>query len=317
MRGYPGCNTPASPGAPSGCPGTVGALSPAPSWSPVPVAQLCFCSSLQSEAGLRKGPAAAKRSRSRSAPPAAEQGLPCQPAAAVAFPRLRWLMATMEEMVIWEQHTVTLSKVSMALGGRRRGRDLWGRLCLTLLCLSPLGPSTGLWLRCLRRPGPSQQDDRGHSSDRFRCGVRGTSDGPAPVSVRGRGDMVGARCQWGWEEQRIAPARTGPARLPPCLAGMGSSWGNGCPHHPASTPSCGLCLGQSHSCIFPPRRKDHIVMVNGLSMENVSSSFAIQTLKTCGKIANIVSVPCSGMGVVSHSPIPHTPGFLFGAWKSL
>uniref|UniRef100_A0A8C3URM4 Tight junction protein 3 n=1 Tax=Catharus ustulatus TaxID=91951 RepID=A0A8C3URM4_CATUS len=48
-----------------------------------------------------------------------------------------------------------------------------------------------------------------------------------------------------------------------------------------------LCLGQSHSCIFPPRRKDHIVMVNGLSMENVPSSVAIQTLKTCGKIANI------------------------------
>ncbi|XP_054252325.1 tight junction protein ZO-3 [Indicator indicator] len=35
------------------------------------------------------------------------------------------------------------------------------------------------------------------------------------------------------------------------------------------------------------QRKDHIVMVNGLSMENVLSSFAIQTLKTCGKIANI------------------------------
>uniref|UniRef100_A0A8C4Y8Y5 Tight junction protein 3 n=1 Tax=Gopherus evgoodei TaxID=1825980 RepID=A0A8C4Y8Y5_9SAUR len=35
--------------------------------------------------------------------------------------------------------------------------------------------------------------------------------------------------------------------------------------------------------------RDHIVMVNGLSMENVSSSFAIQTLKTCGKLANIVS----------------------------
>ncbi|NWJ12221.1 ZO3 protein, partial [Crypturellus undulatus] len=33
--------------------------------------------------------------------------------------------------------------------------------------------------------------------------------------------------------------------------------------------------------------KDHIVMVNGHSMENVASSFAIQTLKTCGKIANI------------------------------
>ncbi|KAM6332031.1 tight junction protein ZO-3 isoform 2-T2 [Alca torda] len=35
------------------------------------------------------------------------------------------------------------------------------------------------------------------------------------------------------------------------------------------------------------QKKDHIVMVNGLSMDNVSSSFAIQTLKTCGKIANI------------------------------
>uniref|UniRef100_A0A8B9W2M0 Tight junction protein 3 n=1 Tax=Anas zonorhyncha TaxID=75864 RepID=A0A8B9W2M0_9AVES len=35
------------------------------------------------------------------------------------------------------------------------------------------------------------------------------------------------------------------------------------------------------------QRKDQIVMVNGLSMDNASSSFAIQTLKTCGKIANI------------------------------
>uniref|UniRef100_A0A8C4Y8G1 Tight junction protein 3 n=1 Tax=Gopherus evgoodei TaxID=1825980 RepID=A0A8C4Y8G1_9SAUR len=37
----------------------------------------------------------------------------------------------------------------------------------------------------------------------------------------------------------------------------------------------------------PADGRDHIVMVNGLSMENVSSSFAIQTLKTCGKLANI------------------------------
>ncbi|XP_061458075.1 tight junction protein ZO-3 isoform X2 [Rhineura floridana] len=33
--------------------------------------------------------------------------------------------------------------------------------------------------------------------------------------------------------------------------------------------------------------RDKIAMVNGLSMENVSSSFAIQTLKSCGKLANI------------------------------
>lgn len=66
--------------------------------------------------------------------------------------------------------------------------------------------------------------------------------------------------------------------------------------YPPSSLGWELCLGQNHSCIFPPRRKDHIVMVNGLSMENVPSSFAIQTLKTCGKIANIVSVLCAGMG---------------------
>lgn len=46
-------------------------------------------------------------------------------------------------------------------------------------------------------------------------------------------------------------------------------------------------------------------MVNGLSMENVLSSFAIQTLKTCGKIANIVSVPRGGMGAgVLHRTTP-------------
>uniref|UniRef100_F6WP06 Tight junction protein 3 n=2 Tax=Monodelphis domestica TaxID=13616 RepID=F6WP06_MONDO len=32
---------------------------------------------------------------------------------------------------------------------------------------------------------------------------------------------------------------------------------------------------------------DHIVMVNGVSMENVSSTFAIQTLKSCTKFANV------------------------------
>ncbi|KAF1455764.1 Tight junction protein ZO-3, partial [Spheniscus mendiculus] len=138
------------------------------------------------EAGLRKGPAAAKRSRSRSAPPATGQGLPRWPAAAVALPRLRWRVVTMEEMVIWEQHTVTLSKdpqrgFGFAVSG---GRD---------------------------RPN------------------RMTGDTAVVVS-----DVV----------------------------------------------SGGPAVGQL-------QRKDHIVMVNGLSMENVSSSFAIQTLKTCGKIANI------------------------------
>lgn len=35
--------------------------------------------------------------------------------------------------------------------------------------------------------------------------------------------------------------------------------------------------------------RDQIVMVNGVSMENVYSTFTIQNLKSCGKTANIVS----------------------------
>ncbi|NXP75366.1 ZO3 protein, partial [Ramphastos sulfuratus] len=126
--------------------------------------------------GLRKGPAAARRSQSQSVPPAAGQGLPV----------LHWLVATMEEMVIWEQHTVTLSKDPQrgfgfaVSGGRDRPNKATGDTAVTVSDVVPGGPAVG------------------------------------------------------------------------------------------------------HL-----QRTDHIVMVNGLSMENVSSSFAIQTLKTCGKVANI------------------------------
>ncbi|NXU92602.1 ZO3 protein, partial [Xiphorhynchus elegans] len=131
------------------------------------------------DAELRKGPVAAKRGQSQSEPPH-------QLAATTPRPSLRWEVPTMEEMVIWEQHTVTLSKdphrgFGFAVSG---GRD---------------------------RPN------------------RTTGDTAVFVS-----DVV----------------------------------------------SGGPAMGRL-------QRKDHIVMVNGLSMENVPSSFAIQTLKNCGKIANI------------------------------
>lgn len=186
-----------SSGVPGGCPGTGrGGLFPAPMLFPVPAAQLCFCSSLQPEVGLRKGPAAARRSRSRSVPPDAGQGLPHRPAAAATVPRLRWRVPSMEEMVIWEQHTVTLSKVRVARAARGRGRVCGPALPDPHLPV-PVGPSTGLWLRCLWGPGPSQQGDWGHSGGRFGCGGRGTSNGAAPVSARGRGDMGDAH----WEGQ--------------------------------------------------------------------------------------------------------------------
>lgn len=43
--------------------------------------------------------------------------------------------------------------------------------------------------------------------------------------------------------------------------------------------------------MFSPlyRTRDQIVMVNGVSMENTTSQYTIQNLKSCGKTANIVS----------------------------
>lgn len=40
---------------------------------------------------------------------------------------------------------------------------------------------------------------------------------------------------------------------------------------------------------YPYRTRDQIVMVNGVSMENTTSQYTIQHLKSCGKTANIVS----------------------------
>lgn len=37
------------------------------------------------------------------------------------------------------------------------------------------------------------------------------------------------------------------------------------------------------------RTRDQIVMVNGVSVENTTSQYTIQHLKSCGKTANIVS----------------------------
>ncbi|NWZ03656.1 ZO3 protein, partial [Loxia curvirostra] len=131
------------------------------------------------DVGLRKGPAAAKRSRSRSESPN-------RPPAAETLPSLCWWVPTMEEMVIWEQHTVTLSK-----------DPHWG----------------------------------------FGFAVSGGCDRPN----RTTGDTA---------------------------------------VFVSDVVSGGPAMGQL-------QKKDHIVMVNGLSMENVPSSVAIKTLKTCGKIANI------------------------------
>lgn len=48
-------------------------------------------------------------------------------------------------------------------------------------------------------------------------------------------------------------------------------------------------MNLSHLCFcLSFSTKDQIVMVNGVSMENVHSNYTIQILKTCGKTANVV-----------------------------
>lgn len=60
----------------------------------------------------------AERSRSRSESPGC-------PAATATAPSLCWWAPTMEEMLIWEQHTVTLTKVSVTWGGPTVGGDVF------------------------------------------------------------------------------------------------------------------------------------------------------------------------------------------------
>lgn len=54
--------------------------------------------------------------------------------------------------------------------------------------------------------------------------------------------------------------------------------------NPPTEPDLYVCLLVLRST------KDQIVMVNGVSMENVHSNYTIQTLKSCGRTANVVSI---------------------------
>ncbi|KAF6307288.1 tight junction protein 3 [Rhinolophus ferrumequinum] len=53
---------------------------------------------------------------------------------------------------------------------------------------------------------------------------------------------------------------------------------------------------------------DQIVMVNGVSMENVNSTFAIQILKTCAKMANITVKRPRKIQLPATKASPHGPG---------
>ncbi|XP_029470178.1 LOW QUALITY PROTEIN: tight junction protein ZO-3 [Rhinatrema bivittatum] len=60
--------------------------------------------------------------------------------------------------------------------------------------------------------------------------------------------------------------------------------------------------------------RDRIVMVNGVSMENVASAFAIQTLKSCAKTANVtvkrprkIQIPITKLSQSSNPPVSGSP----------
>ncbi|XP_069818680.1 tight junction protein ZO-3 isoform X2 [Dendropsophus ebraccatus] len=54
--------------------------------------------------------------------------------------------------------------------------------------------------------------------------------------------------------------------------------------------------------------RDHIVMVNGVSMENVTSSFAIHTLKSCAKTANVTVKRPKKIKMPTSNPLPAFTG---------
>lgn len=45
----------------------------------------------------------------------------------------------------------------------------------------------------------------------------------------------------------------------------------------------------SYQCVFVFSESDRVVQVNATSMEGAMHSFAVQTLRKCGKVAKIVS----------------------------
>lgn len=62
----------------------------------------------------------------------------------------------------------------------------------------------------------------------------------------------------------------------------------------------------SHLC----RTRDQIVMVNGVSMDNTTSQYTIQHLKSCGKTANIVSTTTHKTSASSATQQPLVSAFL-------
>lgn len=45
----------------------------------------------------------------------------------------------------------------------------------------------------------------------------------------------------------------------------------------------------SYQCVFVFSENDRVVQVNAIPMEGAIHSFAVQTLRKCGKVAKIVS----------------------------
>lgn len=126
-------------------------------------------------------------------------------------------------------------------------------LCLSISPLSLIitGFQSRVWFCLIRRQRQAQSRHRGYSCGGVRCAANWTGQRPSIVS----------RLQWINLLQDLM-------RL-----------------HFTTRPMRRFCF-----YYVPDSNKDQIVMVNGVSMDNVNSNYTIQVLKSCGKTANIVSI---------------------------
>ena len=59
-------------------------------------------------------------------------------------------------------------------------------------------------------------------------------------------------------------------------------------------------------CFFLSSESDRVIQVNSIPMDNVPHSFAVQSLRKCGKVAKIVSIKHTQQDTVSFCSYHHS-----------
>lgn len=73
-----------------------------------------------------------------------------------------------------------------------------------------------------------------------------------------------------------------------------------------------LSLYSKIFCLFPLcSENDRVIQVNSITMDNVPHSFAVQSLRKCGKVAKIVSMSYTLLFITQSEWFTKSDGFFF------